>query len=240
MNKKSTARMKKVLRVRNSVVNRQKSGEDLSEIAKKLKIPLQKVREIVKLYEERGETYLKHYTKPPFRIATSLTEDEKHELEDVLINSSAYKQKLKGGCKDVGHWTVMEFQALVLKKFGVSVPMSEGLTVLRGLGLSVVPHQNPNGLLTNHTRWRDQISDEFKEWKKNVRPKQLTRKESRAVSLYKDSEHYRQTGRRNSDQQLFSKIRIKYQLTDSLVEDSHYVAGQLAKWEEKFQKKESK
>ena len=101
----------------------------MSEISKKLKIPLQKVREIVKLYEERGETYLKNYSKPPLRIATSLTEDEKVELEEVLINSCAYKQKLKGGCKDVGHWTVVEFQALVLKMFGVRVPMSEGLIV---------------------------------------------------------------------------------------------------------------
>ncbi|WP_165788793.1 hypothetical protein [Rubritalea profundi] len=240
MNKNSTARMKKVLRIRNSVVNCQKSGEGLSEISKKLKIPLQKVREIVKLYEERGETYLKNYSKPPLRIATSLTEDEKVELEEVLINSCAYKQKLKGGCKDVGHWTVVEFQALVLKMFGVRVPMSEGLIVLRGLGLSVVHHQESNAQLTNHTLWRDQISDEFKEWKKNVKPKQLTRRESRAVSLYKDPDHYSQMGRRNSAQQLFSKIRIKYQLTDSLVEHSYYVTEQLAKWEEKLQKKESK
>ena len=232
--------MKKVLRVRNSVVNCQKSGEDLSEIAKKLKIPLQKVREIVKLYEERGDTYLKNYSKQPLRLATSLTEDDKIELEEVLKNSSAYKQKLKGGCRDVGHWTALEFQALVLKMFGVRVPMSEGLIVLRGLGLSVVPHQESTGLLTNHTRWRDQLSDEFKEWKKNVKPKQLTRRESRAVSIYKDPENYRQTGRRTSEQQLFSKIRIKYQLTDSLVEHSYYVTAQLAKWEVKLQKKESK
>ena len=240
MDKNSIARMEKVLRIRGLVVNCHKSGEGWSEISKKLKIPPQRVREIVTLYEERGETYLKNYTKPPIRVATSLTEGEKIELKEVLKKSSAYKQGLKGGCKDVGHWTVVEFQALVLKMFGVRVPLSEGFIVLRGVGLAVVPHQESNGLVTNHTRWRDQISDEFKEWKKNVKPKQLVRRESRAVSLYKDPENYRQTGRRNSAQQRFSKIRIKYQLTDSLVEHSYYVTDKLAKWEEKLQKKESK
>ena len=240
MNTKSTTRTESVLRMRNLVVNRNKAGEALSEISIKLKLSLHRVRTIVRLYDEMGETYLKNYSKPTLRISTSLTEDEKIELEQVLINSSAHKKGLKGGGKDVGRWTVQEFQALVIKMFGIRVPMSEGLVVLRGLGLVVIPHLESNGSVISHARWRGEISDEFKQWKANVKPKQLARRESRAVSLYKDLSHYTQRGKKTNAQPLYAKHRIKYQLTDSLLEDSYYVAEQLGKWEEKFQKKESK
>lgn len=58
--------------------------------------------------------------------------------------------------------------------------------------------------------------------------------------MYQKLERDRSTGRQDQAKKELSNKRLKCQLTDVLLVDSFYVARQLAKWEEKFQKQMSK
>ena len=58
--------------------------------------------------------------------------------------------------------------------------------------------------------------------------------------MYQKLERDRATGRQDQAKNELSNKRLKCQLTDVLLVDSFYVARQLAKWEEKFQKQMSK
>ena len=244
MEENLTKHMRKVLAQRNFIIERLKSGKAQTEVAKELGITRSAVSSTMKNYERRGEQFLKIYgvykERIRIRIANSLTKDQKDELEDVFKNSSAHEQGIKGGCRDKGHWTVVEFKELVLKMFDVRVPRSEGYSFLRGIGLSVVPHSNPGGLLTNHTQWRDEISDKFKQWKKNKMPSQLIDNETDAYSRYQDQTANVLKGSTTLANRKYSSFRFKYQLSDALLRDGFHVAAQLAKLEEKLQKKKSK
>lgn len=236
MKKDSTKYVKDVLRTRSLIVKHHNSGMSSRDISEKLNIPNERVEAVLQAYERRGECFLKNYLKPTAKIEVVLNVAERNQLVKLLKENSASKLGIVDGCIDAGYWKNTWCRALVLKKFGVAVPKHECLRFMREVGVKVIVPGPGANAHTHHVFWRDRISDEFKQWKK-TKPKQLAKREAKVVKFYRDPAHVFSTF---SGSRGYSESRIKYQLSDGLIDDSLYLAEQLANTEDKFHKKMSK